>query len=101
MATPYQPCPNELILRPLTLRSPQLPCTFVSQGQYTLDAWAANYINKPRINIEGKLFPSQPCLAVCDSRDQKQITAVAGQPEHNYSLPGGLLIGAKFYKNCS
>jgi hypothetical protein len=101
MPSPYQPCPNEWVLRPISLNNPQLPCTFVSQSQFTLDAWAANYINKPRVNPDGKLFPSQPCFAVCDTRNQKQITAVAGQPEHNYNLPGGLMIGPEFYVNCA
>ena len=101
MPAPYRPCPNEWVMRPLTLYNPQLPCTSLGPSQFTLDAWAADYINQPRMNIDGVLFPSQPCLAVCDTRVQKEITAVAGQPAHNYRLRGGLVISPEFYKNCA
>jgi hypothetical protein len=103
--SPYEPQAPRCITTPISLTMPPLcpreGCLVRKCDAYPLEEWAKNYTTKPRVNIDGVVFPNNLCATMCANQDNPQFLGLLGQPKHSYRLPGGLATAIQFYGNCS
>ena len=105
-SSPYEPeIGPRCIITPVSLSMPracpQQGCLTRKLDAWPLEQWAQDYTTRPRVNVDGLVFPNNLCAGMCDHRNNPQFIGVMGKPKHSYRLPGGMANAIQFFGNCA